>query len=391
MLMGSLVCLAAFACGPDVATMKKDAVKQYAKVGSQMYADTLSSAKAMQTSINAFVADPSEANLTAAKESWKAARIVYEKTEGLRFYGGPIDNGEGGAPEANINPWPLDENYIDYVDGAPTAGIVNDTTITLDKATLIADNGSTGEANLTLGWHAIEFLLWGQDLTAPSEKKPGQRAFTDYTTAANADRRKQYLTLTTEILIDDLTTVNTAWNLDDSSTYGAKFVAAADTNADAQLTLMLKGLGNFLSGELNRERINNGLATGDQEEEHSCFSDTTVPIDLNNSIYGVRSLLTGSYGSLTGESIQSAIDAKDAATGARLKTDLDAAVAAVDAIPAPFDADIAQGEGGADWAKIKTLVDANNKLSLTLADVASKLGVSLDFDYCPDGVTTCKP
>ena len=51
---------------------------------------------------------------------------------------------------------------------------------------LTAANEEGGETNISTGWHAIEFLLWGQDLSATG---PGARPATDYTTAPNAERR----------------------------------------------------------------------------------------------------------------------------------------------------------------------------------------------------------
>ena len=120
-------------------------------------------------------------NLDAAKEAWLTARDEYGPTEAFRFYGGPIDNEETGV-EGLVNAWPLDEAYIDYVDGDPEAGIVNnpDEHPTIDADALVAANEQGGEANVSTGWHAIEFLLWGQDLSADG---PGARPVEDYTTS----------------------------------------------------------------------------------------------------------------------------------------------------------------------------------------------------------------
>jgi hypothetical protein len=55
-----------------------------------------------------------------------------------------------------------------------------------------------GEENVAAGWHAIEFPLWGQDL---SETSPGNRSFEDYVDGkrSNADRRRQYLKVVTSL------------------------------------------------------------------------------------------------------------------------------------------------------------------------------------------------
>ena len=137
----------------------------------------------------------------AAKEAWLAARDDYGLTEAFRFYGGPIDNEENG-PEGLINAWPMDEAYVDYVEGDPTPAIVNDphTYPTIDAELLTSLNEQGGETNISTGWHAIEFLLWGQDLSddGPGES-PGHRLHDAPTTPIAA---ATYLTVVTDLLID---------------------------------------------------------------------------------------------------------------------------------------------------------------------------------------------
>ena len=120
----------------------------------------------MLVAIKKFLSDPNEKNLNNAKIRWIKAREVYGITEAFRFYGGPIDGtnqyGEEG-PEGLINSWPLNEAYIDYVKGDPSAGIINNLNYDINKTTIIASNQSDDDADVSTGWHAIEFLLWGQD------------------------------------------------------------------------------------------------------------------------------------------------------------------------------------------------------------------------------------
>ena len=61
---------------------------------------------------------------------------------------------------------------------------------TINAELIISLNEEGGEENVTTGWHAIEFLLWGQDL---NDDGLGDRPVTDYATADNADRGGQYL------------------------------------------------------------------------------------------------------------------------------------------------------------------------------------------------------
>jgi putative iron-regulated protein len=166
----------------------------YAALVSAGYSDTLAAAQDLQAAIAEFTKAPSADGLNKARKAWLDAREFYGQTEAFRFYGGPIDDAKG--PEGQINAWPLDEAYVDYVTGKPKAGLVNNPKIKITKAALIKANERGGEENISAGWHAVEFLLWGQDL---SETGPGNRSFEDFVVrkGANAERRAMYLTVAT--------------------------------------------------------------------------------------------------------------------------------------------------------------------------------------------------
>ena len=106
-----------------------------------------------------------------AKEAWLAARDDYGLTEAFRFYGGPIDNEENG-PEGLINAWPMDEAYVDYVDGDPTPGSSTTRPATRPSTRSCSSRSTRAAARRTSrpAGTPIEFLLWGQDL---SEDGPG--------------------------------------------------------------------------------------------------------------------------------------------------------------------------------------------------------------------------
>jgi len=168
----------------------KAVVAHYGAVVHLSYSQSLDSAKALDAAISAFTSAPSTSTLEAARKVWLQAREAYGQTEAFRFYSGPIDDGKG--PEGRINAWPIDESFIDKVSDKPGSGLVNNKKFRINAKTLDAQNERGGEENIATGWHAIEFLLWGQDL---SETGPGNRSFEDFVDgkAPNADRRRQYL------------------------------------------------------------------------------------------------------------------------------------------------------------------------------------------------------
>lgn len=367
----------------DDTALRAEVAKSYAVNAGLEYGEAVTAAKALKTAVDQFVDAPSQGTLDAAREAWAKALPIYNRTEVFRFYGGPIDNDETG-PEGHINSWPLDENFIDYTKDQPEAGIINNPTDFPDitKELIRGENEKGGEKNLSSGFHAIEFLLWGQD---QNDNGPGARPYTDYVTdgsgtAKNQDRRGAYLKTVTEILVEDLEPVSKAWNLEDSESYGAKWVAGDPTVA---ITNILKGMGSLAGGELGKERMDNAYETKEQEEEHSCFSDTTLD-NLYNDAVGIKNAYIGGTGNGNvadgSVGINALVKAKDAALDEKVMKDLQAALDAIKAIPAPFDQAILGNDDSPGRTKVKEAIDACSELAASIAKVATLLNITINFE-----------
>ena len=271
----------------------------YSELLHSMYADNVKLAEALQKAIDAFVDDPSAEGFEACKRAWLRARPHYIQTEIARFYEGPIDGGSD-APEVYLNAWPLDEGYIDYVRGNPTSGIINDPVNypMINEEKLRGANERGGEANVSTGWHAIEFLLWGQDLV--DGPGGGKRSYRDYAprggTAANEERRGAYLRVCAAMLVKDLTFLRDQWSGTNPNNYRTWFVATSHRPA---LSKIMTGMGAMAFGELRGERLVVPFTLKDKEEEHSCFSDTTH-LDHVNDLVGIRNVWQGRYASSDG-------------------------------------------------------------------------------------------
>lgn len=345
-----------------------EVLETYAKIAFQSYSDSYDKVVILKTKIDEFVATPDQAKFDAAKKAWKDSREPYGQTEVFRFYEGPIDNSTDG-PEGAINAWPLDENFIDYVVGNTTAGIINDATKTIDAATLRDANEKGGEKNISIGFHAIEFLLWGQDTNAGGDfSKAGLRTFTDYTTAANVDRRKKYLQLTVDLLLEDLKTVRDAWA--EGATYRTTFVGEGNTS----LARILTGMGSLSEAELAGERMKVALINHDQEDEHSCFSDNTHR-DIVTNAQGIYNVYWGTYGSISGKGIASLIEIVDKTLYDKMKAELDATKKTTEAIQAPFDKEISQGNTAGNQ-RVDEAILALRTQTRTIETIAQKLGIS---------------
>ncbi|MBS1302705.1 imelysin family protein [Loktanella sp. SALINAS62] len=288
-----------------------DVMTTYADIAAASYGDSLTTAQALQTAVNDFLAAPSATGLQTARDAWLAARVPYQQTEVYRFANPIVDDWEG-----RVNAWPLDEGLIDYVDAAgtapsegydenPSAGlnVIANPTFTLSGTeidartitpTLLQDTlheAGGAEANVATGYHAIEFLLWGQDI-GPYDATAGQRPWTDYATGddctnANCDRRGAYLKAATDLLVTDLQDMADAW-----ADGGAARAAVMDDSTGPMR--ILTGMGSLSYGEQAGERMQLGLLLNDPEEEHSCFADNTHWDHFYDAL-GVRNVYRGEY------------------------------------------------------------------------------------------------
>lgn len=361
--------------------LKKEVVQNYATVVYENYSDALLKAEQLKTSIDNFVASPSALTLEAAKQAWLAARNPYGQTEVYRFYGGPIDDDFG--PEGLLNAWPMDEAFLDYVQGNATSGIINDVANypTLSKSVIESLNETGGETNISCGFHAVEFLLWGQDLSASSA---GARPYTDYLTvggtAANAERRAEYLQICAELIVDHLQEMVDAWSPNSSSNYRSTFVGQ---NSDISLKYILQGMGFLSKGELAGERLEVAYDTQLQEDEHSCFSDNTHNDVLMNA-QAIKNVYLGTYtksnGSVVGtKGIYEILKVKKEDLAETLLTAVSQSVVTCSEIPAPFDQQILSSNV-AGRAKVKAAIDALKAQGDLLSSAANELGLDITIE-----------
>jgi putative iron-regulated protein len=274
----------------ELKDLKVAVIGDYADLVLNNYLAAYDDAVSLQTALSNFTASPSAAGLQTAKTAWLQARETYGITEAFRFAEGPIDViGTEEGPEGLLNAWPLDESYLDYVEGAADAGIINNLTTypTIDKALLTSLNGEGGEENVSVGYHAIEFLLWGQDLTLPSQKEAGIRPYTDFEdggTATNQDRRRAYLNVCADLLLDHLQLVLDQWV--EGAPYRTSFLSF---ESDDALSGMMTAIATLSKSELAGERVFTAYDNRDQEDEHSCFSDNTHR-DLRLNFDGIKNV-----------------------------------------------------------------------------------------------------
>jgi putative iron-regulated protein len=370
--------MAAGAAGAEPARppidLKRSIVRQYANVAHSMYAEIERRALELRARVGEFLAAPSPERLAAARTAWIDARRVYGQSEVLRFYEGPIDSPEG--VEIFVNAWPVDEAYIDYVRGDASAGIINlvQQYPNLNSTLLSVWNQRGGEANVSTGWHAIEFLLWGQDFDTTG---PGSRPHTDYVAGAgaNALRRAEYLRLATDLLVEHLQRLSAAW-ANEPGNYRTAFEAE---DPDQGVRRILAGM-LILSGfEMTGERLAVPYETKDQEDEHSCFSDTTH-LDLVANELGIEAMFRGCWQDRCGPGIADLARAVDPALAEELAARIAASLAALRAIPPPFDQSVLAGDDAPGRETVLTAIEALEAQTSSLASLAAALGFKIAIE-----------
>ena len=320
----------------------EDVARVYADIALAGYEDSLLQAELLQQAVTDLIETPSRATLAAAREAWKRSRIPYMQTEVFRFGNTVVDDWEG-----RVNAWPLDEGLIDYVVGNPDAAnvianrtlLINGTSVTadpIDDALLqdVLHEAEGIETNVATGYHAIEFLLWGQDLhgTGPGA---GNRPATDFDparcTGGNCDRRIAYLRTATDLLVTDLEWMTGAW-----SEGGAARTALENLDATGVARVIITGLGNLAAGELAGARMQVGLEMHDPEEEHDCFSDNTHESHYWDAM-GLRNVYQARYqrvdgSTVEGPSLSELVRAADPELDQKLHAGINRAIKRVDAI-----------------------------------------------------------
>ena len=306
-LAGAMM-LAGTAAMADAAPDPAAVLDTYANIAQATYEDALAGARALDAAAHALVAEPSGATLAAARQAWRESRVSYQQSEAFRFGNPAVDDWEG-----LVNAWPLDEGLIDYVDAGYgdtsdenpyyAANVVAHAELriggadidasTIDAALLAQLQEIDGvESNVSRGYHAIEFLLWGQDLNGTGAGA-GARPASDFDIAncthGNCDRRGAYLTAATALLVADLEDAVAMWSQD-----GGARTDLTDGTVEEGLAMILTGLGSLGYGELAGERIQLGLMLHDPEEEHDCFSDNTAWSHYYDQV-GMQNVLTGRY------------------------------------------------------------------------------------------------
>lgn len=365
---------------------RRPVLESYARIVLATYEDTIAAARELDAAIDALIANPSEQTLSAARERWRAARIPYAYTEAFRFYAGPIDGDTG--PEGQLNGWPLDENHIDAValdkyNAAPGLDIIGaaQSFPEITPELIAAQNESGGEKNIASGYHAVEFLLWGQDANDPPDSA-GRRPYTDFVPKSDEPndvnaRRGKYLKAASTLILSDLESVAAQWRESQAPNYRTSFV---NDDTYTGLKRMFTGIAALAEVEMAGERMNVPLLSSDQEEEQSCFSDLTAD-ELRANATGIENVYFARYQrrdgtTISGASLADLIKAKDARAAEEIEMRLARTRETLGAVKNPFDREILV-ENAEGRARMQAAIDALRAEAISFSRGARSIDIFL--------------
>lgn len=276
-----------------------------AHVITATYADLATETRAFQAAVDRLAADPSDATRAETQAAWRAARVPWEQAEGFLF--GPVDFEQF---DPLIDSWPVNVTDMESMLGS--------------DAPVDADGLQALDVTLQ-GFHAAEYLLFRTDSTGAAPP------FTP--------RELAYLRGVTELLARAGDQLYQAW-IPGGGDYAAVLAGAGGPGnttyadpADALYELLMGML--FIADELGNEKILQPLTGGEPRFVESRFSGNAAT-DFQNNLRGLLHVYTGAYGESTGPGIAALVAARDPTLDARFRGEVDAAIAALAAIPVPF-------------------------------------------------------
>lgn len=246
---------------------------RYLLLATQQFDAMCLSSGDFQTSIQQFLSTPTEETLNKARSHWINTHSHFAATQLFRYLDiqHPVLDHSTIEPvqhslSTRIDQSPLLPGYIDAVEGYPQSGFIF-SPLPIDRETLNQEHQFTDALYVTLGFHAIEFLLWGEQVAEKAARLSTDFASLDIKDAPSHEdslghakwRRSQLLSLTTEILVSDLATLCREWQ-PHTGYYPAQLLAlpaAAQTmQINQTIKLLLQDLEQSKSALLSSVEVN---------------------------------------------------------------------------------------------------------------------------------------
>jgi hypothetical protein len=316
--------------------------------------DIVVRAEAM-TATNERLADaPSQANLDAAQDAWRAARVPWKEGEAFAF--GPA----------------MDSFIVAEVDQAIDAAKVE--MEIAGTATLSESYVDSLGANRK-GFHAVEYLLFRGDDDAG--------VLASLTTDVQAARRRDLLVALCQHLERKVSDLRRAWAIDGGQ-YVTRFAEpGSSSSAYPTVKAVIDTLVNesvFLAELVANNKLGKPMGTASggtprPEFEESGPSDNSIA-DMAGNLRSIRNVYLGTRAGAADKGISQLVAAQSPGADQAMRDALDGAIGAVEAIPRPYRAALV-----ARLSDVAAAHDAVKMLRRILAtEVVAVLGVNLKFN-----------
>ena len=257
---------------PELSASAKEIALEYVQQIDTDFKQAGIEIEKFQSSIATLTDQTNIENLNLSKQAWLNAHSAYELTTLHRYYATQLMGEQDSLAlmqlQYQINHWPIVPGYIDYVDGYPDSGIVHDINVNLNADSLREQHGSFDVSEVTLGFHAIEFLLWGYDADSVARPATDFDAVLELTPKEiesgytleqlSNNRRRLFLTVVADTLVKDFLALQSLWLAEEpsisqriESISGTELIVILADSMSAMLTqeLLQRSLYPMLNGD----------------------------------------------------------------------------------------------------------------------------------------------
>ena len=257
---------------PELSASAKEIALEYMRQIDTDFKQAGIEIEKFQSSIATLTDQTNIENLNLSKQAWLNAHSAYELTTLHRYYATQLMGEQDSLVlmqlQYQINHWPIVPGYIDYVDGYPDSGIVHDINVNLNADSLREQHGSFDVSEVTLGFHAIEFLLWGYDADSVARPATDFDAVLELTPKEiesgytleqlSNNRRRLFLSVVVDTLVKDFLALQSLWLAEEpsisqriESISGTELIVILADSMSAMLTqeLLQRSLYPMLNGD----------------------------------------------------------------------------------------------------------------------------------------------
>ena len=298
-------------CGADKSTAPKPTLEVgdiLADVASGVilatYAEMDVRIDALAAAAAALQSEPTPARLEAARAAWRAARVPWEESEAFLF--GPV---ETLGLDPSLDSWPVNTIDLENV---------------MAGAQALTPQFVEGLEGTLKGFHTTEYLLFGET---------GAR-----TAAQLTARQLDYLVAAALAMQGTSHRLLQAWSPAGQDfagqLAGAGGAGSVYVSPKAGLQELIGGMA-AIADEVANGKINDPFAAHDVTLEESRFSANSIA-DFQDNLRSIQNIYRGDYAGHAGQGVDAFVAGLDPALAARFDAEVEAAIAAIGAIPPPF-------------------------------------------------------